>query len=83
MIRNLYAAHAGHVVLVLVSLAALLDAAEPPALGPGQVGVLRAVEIGADAVIIHVPRQPVNKLCNLATECQREHAFLPESKNAH
>ena len=43
VIGNLYAPHAGHVVLVAVGLIALLDAAQSAALGPAQVAILRAV----------------------------------------
>ena len=51
---DLYAAHTGHVVLVAVGLVALGDAAEPPALRPGQVRVVRAVEPGQGVAVVAV-----------------------------
>ena len=40
---DLDAPHTGHVVFVGIGLIALFQAAQPPALRPGQVGVIRAV----------------------------------------
>jgi len=37
---NLYAANAGHVVFVGIRISAFLDAAQSPALRPGQIGVV-------------------------------------------
>ena len=43
-VGDLHAADAGHIVFVGVGLAALGYVAEPSALGPGEVGVIRSVE---------------------------------------
>ena len=43
-VGHLHAANAGHIVLVGIRVAALRDAAEPAALGPGEVRVVRSVE---------------------------------------
>ena len=42
-VGNLHAADAGHIVLIGIQVAALGYAAEPAALGPGEVGIIRPV----------------------------------------
>ena len=54
-VRDLHAPHAGHVVLVAVGLIALFQAAQSPALRPGQVGVFPTVVL---SVILSEAKNP-------------------------
>ena len=54
-VRDLHAPHAGHVVLVGIRISTFLDAAQSPALGPGEVGVFPTVVL---SVILSEAKNP-------------------------